>query len=75
MTPQRFIDFRRRLTRESAKKIFLVLDNLRVHHGQNVKNWLAENKDNEACFTYMLNLYLITSIMKNVTKRQGGKEY
>jgi transposase len=37
------IDFLRRLTRGAAKKIFLILDNLRVHHAKVVQQWLAEN--------------------------------
>lgn len=39
----RFIDFMDRLIRESnGLKIFLILDNLRVHHSRQVKEWLAE---------------------------------
>jgi transposase len=34
----RFLD---RLTRGQQKKIFLILDNLRVHHSQPVREWLA----------------------------------
>ncbi len=39
------IDFMRRLIRGAKKKIFLVLDNLRVHHAKPVKAWLAANKE------------------------------
>jgi transposase len=39
------IDFLKRLTRNAAKKIFLILDNLRVHHAKVVRQWLAENAD------------------------------
>ena len=39
------IDFLKRLTRHAAKKIFLILDNLRVHHAKVVQQWLAENAD------------------------------
>jgi transposase len=39
------IDFLKRLTRNAAKKIFLILDNLRVHHAKVVQQWLAENAD------------------------------
>ncbi|WP_197343327.1 transposase, partial [Ralstonia pseudosolanacearum] len=33
------------LIRGAKKKIFLVLDNLRVHHAKPVKAWLAANKE------------------------------
>lgn len=39
------IDFLERLTRQQRWKIFLILDNLRVHHSKLVKHWLAENAD------------------------------
>jgi transposase len=39
------IDFLKRLTRNAAKKLFLILDNLRVHHAKVVQQWLAENAD------------------------------
>ena len=38
------IDFLKRLVRGSDRKIFLILDNLKVHHSKLVKQWLAENK-------------------------------
>ncbi len=39
------IGFLERLTRKQLKKIFLILDNLRVHHSKLVKRWLAENAE------------------------------
>jgi transposase len=39
------IDFLRRLVKSSEKKVFLILDNLRVHHSRPVKAWLAEHVD------------------------------
>ena len=44
------IDFMKRLIRDSNRKMFLVLDNLRVHHTRVVKAWLDENKDEIAVF-------------------------
>ena len=38
------IAFMHALTRDTPKKIFLILDNLRVHHSRVVKAWLEENK-------------------------------
>ena len=39
------IDFLRRLIKGASKKVFLILDNLRVHHSKPVKAWLAKNSD------------------------------
>ncbi len=39
------IDFMGRLIRNASKKIFLILDNLRVHHSKPVKAWLVKHKD------------------------------
>jgi len=39
------IDFLRRLIKGASKKVFLILDNLRVHHSKPVKAWLAEHTD------------------------------
>jgi transposase len=39
------IDFLRRLIKGASKKVFLILDNLRVHHAKPVKAWLAEHAD------------------------------
>ena len=38
------IDFMKRLVRDAGRKIYLILDNLRVHHSKPVKAWLAEHK-------------------------------
>jgi len=45
MNSQRFIVFLKRLIKGSQRKIFLILDNLRVHHSKLVKEWVDENKD------------------------------
>jgi transposase len=39
------VDFLRRLIKGQPRKVFLILDNLRVHHAKPVKAWLAEHKD------------------------------
>jgi transposase len=39
------IDFLRRLIKGASRKLFLILDNLRVHHAKPVKAWLAEHAD------------------------------
>lgn len=37
------LKFLRRLVKDARRKVFLVLDNLRVHHSKPVKQWLVEN--------------------------------
>jgi transposase len=44
MTSDKIIDFMRRLVRDSEKKVFLVLDNLRVHHSKKVAAWLEKHQ-------------------------------
>ncbi len=44
MTAQLLMKFIKRLIRSSEWKIFLILDNLRVHHSKVLKEWLEENK-------------------------------
>jgi transposase len=39
------INFLERLTRKQKKKIFLILDNLRVHHSQLVREWIEANAE------------------------------
>jgi transposase len=39
------IDFLRRLIKGATRKVFLILDNLRVHHSKPVKEWLAKHED------------------------------
>ena len=39
------IGFMKRLVHGRQKRVFLILDNLRVHHSKQVKKWLAENAD------------------------------
>ncbi len=38
------IGFMKRLVHRRKKRIFLILDNLRVHHSKEVKKWLADNE-------------------------------
>ena len=44
-TAQVMIRFLRRLIRDSKAKIYMVLDNLRVHHSKKVKQWLQDKVD------------------------------
>jgi len=40
-----FLDFLKRLVKGAARKIFLIVDNLRVHHAKIVMAWVEQNKD------------------------------
>lgn len=45
MNADKLIDFMRRLIKDTPKKVFLILDNLRVHHSKKVAAWLEKHKD------------------------------
>ena len=45
MTSQVLIKFMSRLIKDADRKVFLILDNLKVHHSHLVKDWLEENKE------------------------------
>jgi diphthamide synthase subunit DPH2 len=50
MTSQVLIKFMSRLIKDTERKVFLILDNLRVHHSKDVKSWLEENQQmGQAC--------------------------
>ena len=40
----KLIEFLQSLVKDAQKKVFLILDNLRVHHSKKVKAWVEENK-------------------------------
>jgi transposase len=40
-----FLIFLRRLIKGQNRKIFLILDNLKVHHGKKVQSWVNKHKD------------------------------
>jgi len=41
----KLIEFLEALIKDAGRKVFLILDNLRVHHSKPVKAWAAERKD------------------------------
>jgi transposase len=41
----KLIEFLQALVKDAGRKVFLVLDNLRVHHSKLVKAWVAEHSD------------------------------
>ena len=44
MNSDKLIDFMRRLVKDSERKVFLILDNLRAHHSKKVRAWLEKHK-------------------------------
>ena len=44
------IDFCQRLIKAAERKVYLILDNLRVHHARIFKAWLAKHPDEIAVF-------------------------
>ena len=45
MNSKTLIKFLKRLIRDTTRKIFLILDNLKVHHSYVFKNWLNNHKE------------------------------
>lgn len=45
MNADRCIEFMSKLIEDKKQKVFLILDNLRVHHSKIVKQWEEENKE------------------------------
>jgi len=45
MNAKTLITFMKRLCRDAGRKVFLILDNLRVHHAKIVRAWLDEHKE------------------------------
>jgi len=45
MDAQIMVGFMRRLIKDAGCKVYLILDNLRVHHSKKVKAWLAKHQD------------------------------
>jgi transposase len=46
----RFIDFLQKVIDSSDKKVYMIVDNLRVHHAKLVMKWIDEHKDKIAIF-------------------------
>ena len=42
---QKLIEFLERLIKDLHRKIYMILDNLKVHHGKLVADWVVEHKD------------------------------
>lgn len=46
----RMIDFMKRLIKDTKKKVYFILDNLKVHHGKVVTEWLEKKKEHIRVF-------------------------
>ena len=46
----KLIEFLEALTKDAAKKMFLILDNLCVHHSKPVKKWAEKHKNKIGLF-------------------------
>jgi transposase len=46
----KLISFMKRLHKDAKRKVYLILDNLRVHHSKKVAQWLKENEDHICVF-------------------------
>jgi len=57
MNAQKLIEFMQQLIKGSQKKIYLILDNLRVHHSKIVKEWLALEDIKEKIAVFHLPAY------------------
>lgn len=57
MNASRLIQFFTHLLKGANKKIFLILDNLRVHHAKPVKAWLAEARNTKRIEVFFLPAY------------------
>ena len=45
MNADQLIQFMKRLVKDAKRKVFLILDNLRVHHAKKVTQWLANHSE------------------------------
>lgn len=45
MNSKRLITFMKRLIKDAGRKVYLILDNLKVHHSHIVSGWLEKHKD------------------------------
>ena len=46
----RFIEFLQKVIDSSEKKVYMIVDNLRVHHAKRVTQWIEEHKEQIAIF-------------------------
>lgn len=80
MDSDKLIDFMRRLVKDTTRKVFLILDNLRTHHSKKVTEWLKKHKNEIEVFFLppyapeynpdeLLNAHLKKALSKNPMPR------
>jgi len=76
-----FIDFLKRLIKHRKRKIYLIVDNLRVHHSKLVKAWLEEHKARIELFylpSYSPELnpdeYLNNTLKQTISRHQASRD-
>lgn len=47
---EKLIDFMERLVKDAGRKVYLILDNLRVHHSKKATQWATEHEEKIALF-------------------------
>ena len=76
-----FLTFLKRLVRDATHKVFLVVDNLRVHHAKAVMAWVKDNKDKIELFflpayapQHNPDEYLNNDVKQGLARRQRPKD-
>ena len=64
---EKFIEFLTALIMDAGKKVFLILDNLRVHHRKLVKTWVVEYSEKIELF--VCSVTARSSILKSGSMR------
>jgi transposase len=80
MNAEKLIDFMGRLVHDSKKKVYLILDNLRVHHAKIVTAWLEERKEKIEVFylppyapEYNPDELLNSDLKRGISKRRSPR--
>ena len=76
LSPDVLIDFMRRLVTDTKRKVFFILDNLRIHHAKKVSAWLEKHKHEIEVFflppyapEYNPDEYLNSDLKRNIGNR------
>ena len=81
MNYQQLIKFMRRLIKDTDKKVYLILDNLRVHHAKKVKEWVNQKSESIELHylpSYSTDLnpdeYLNRDLKAELSRRPSGRK-
>jgi hypothetical protein len=61
----KLIEFLAALIKDAGRKVFLILDNLRVHHSKLVTAWVAERAD-------QIELFYLPATVRNSTRKNAS---